>query len=320
MRRRPAVVLLSLVSLLVFAGTTAGSARAQGTADSTAADVLFEQGRVALAKGDVATACDRFEASRKLEPATGTLLNLADCQTKLDRRKAAWIAFREALRSMAPNDDRRAYAERRIAELETKLARVELRWSGPPVNGSTVTINDEPIAPPYDAPRIVDPGKLVVAVNAPGRRARTFEGAATEGRSVTIDVAPGEATTQTATAPATAGDAADAPSGGRRVLGFAVGGVGLAALGAGAYFGVSALGANADAKSRCGGGVACPDDASLAASRADADTASTHATVATVLLAAGAVLAGTGIYLIVTSSSNARPRSQVARMPLRFEF
>ena len=52
------LAILVIVSALVVAR----GARAQGS-DSTAADVLFEEGRTALAKGDVALACAKFDAN-----------------------------------------------------------------------------------------------------------------------------------------------------------------------------------------------------------------------------------------------------------------
>jgi hypothetical protein len=59
-----------LMSLPAWAG-------AQGPAASPLAQTLFEEGRALMLKGDAATACPKFAESQRLEPAGGTLLNLA---------------------------------------------------------------------------------------------------------------------------------------------------------------------------------------------------------------------------------------------------
>ena len=268
--------------------------------DSTAADVLFEEGRQAMARGDVAAACAKFDASRSLEPAVGTLLNLGECSQKLARKRVAWVAYREALRFMTPTDDRRALARERVAALESQLGRLALRLeNGTP--DTKVMVDGEPIGAPYDAVRLVEPGRHEVRVVAAGRHDALFAVTVEEAKTATLLVAPGShASTVRSDGPEARGDRP-----GRRATGLVLGGTGVALLAGGAIFGVSALSSAAGARGRCGGGLACENTAALDASRADARTATTRATVSTVLLSAGAVATAVGLYLWITSGAPA---------------
>src|SRR5689334_6484425 len=53
------------------------------------AERFFEQGRAAMARGNFADACVAFEKSARLDPAVGTLANLAMCQERLGRTAEA---------------------------------------------------------------------------------------------------------------------------------------------------------------------------------------------------------------------------------------
>ena len=60
------------------------------TRDPAAAEALFEAGRQAATRGDWTTACPKFAESQRLDPAPGTLLNLADCEEHLGHLASAW--------------------------------------------------------------------------------------------------------------------------------------------------------------------------------------------------------------------------------------
>jgi len=70
-------VLALALALAVTAAPLA--ARAQTTG---AAEMLFEEGRRLLESRDVAAACAKFAESQRLEPAGGTLMNLAACHER----------------------------------------------------------------------------------------------------------------------------------------------------------------------------------------------------------------------------------------------
>src|SRR5687767_4595561 len=75
----------------------AAPAAAQPSESVAAAEQLFTQARDLFDAGDYAAACPRFEASYKLDPALGTLLNLATCHERLGALASAWGRYREVV-------------------------------------------------------------------------------------------------------------------------------------------------------------------------------------------------------------------------------
>ncbi|HEY3237410.1 MAG TPA: hypothetical protein VGJ84_22005 [Polyangiaceae bacterium] len=103
-------------------------AQAQSAGDKAAAEALFDEGRKLMQEGKLEPACRKFEASQRLDPAPGTLLNEADCWEKLGRTASAWVSFREAaaLARNAGDTKRASAATQRAAALEPKLARLKI--------------------------------------------------------------------------------------------------------------------------------------------------------------------------------------------------
>ena len=62
-------------------------------AQTADAETLFREGKRLMKKGEIAEACKRFEASEKLDPVSGTELNLADCLEKNHQTASAWAMF-----------------------------------------------------------------------------------------------------------------------------------------------------------------------------------------------------------------------------------
>ena len=99
---------------------------AQSAANKAAAEALFDQGRSLTQSGDYAQACQKFEASQKLDEGIGTLLYLADCYEKTGRTASAWATFKEVA-SMAGaqgQPSRQKLAKQRALALEPGLAKV----------------------------------------------------------------------------------------------------------------------------------------------------------------------------------------------------
>jgi hypothetical protein len=63
------------------------------SAQSAEAEMLFREGKRLLKKGKIAEACEKFEASDRLEPKPGTELNIGNCREKLGQTSSAWAAF-----------------------------------------------------------------------------------------------------------------------------------------------------------------------------------------------------------------------------------
>src|SRR3954468_3549725 len=70
--------------------------------DPATAEALFRQGRQLMSEGKTAEACEKFGASERMDPSSGTLLNLADCDAKSGKSASAWAEFLAAAR-MARN-------------------------------------------------------------------------------------------------------------------------------------------------------------------------------------------------------------------------
>ena len=81
--------------------------------DRAAGEALFQEGRRLMKTHDFAPACSKFEESLRLDPATGTLLNLADCEEQLGHTATCMAALARRRRStpngrQAANDGGRA--------------------------------------------------------------------------------------------------------------------------------------------------------------------------------------------------------------------
>src|SRR5262245_65102433 len=112
---------------LVLCAATALPAESKA-ADKTTAEALFAEGRRLMAAGKYARACPKLEASQKLDPGVGTLLNLADCYEKNGQTASAWAQFVEAASEARRLGDarREQAANARADALEPRLGRLTI--------------------------------------------------------------------------------------------------------------------------------------------------------------------------------------------------
>ena len=78
---------------------------AQAPAPATRAEQLFRHARAMLAEKNYVDACPLLEQSHRLEPALGTLLNLADCFENIGRPASAYRAFTAAAEWASKNGE-----------------------------------------------------------------------------------------------------------------------------------------------------------------------------------------------------------------------
>lgn len=134
-----------------------------------AAAKLFDEARAAMKANDLNTACPLFERSHTLEPALGTLLNLATCFEKQGKPAAAWMRFNEAAAWAARTREskRETYATERATALKPRVSWLELVTTVAAevvVDGKPVSVTPEvPVSVPVDA------GPHVVSVAGAGR-------------------------------------------------------------------------------------------------------------------------------------------------------
>jgi hypothetical protein len=159
--------------------------------DKAGAEALFEQARRLMDAKRFAEACEKFAASHRLDPAVGTLLNLAECNERLDHLATAWAYYREAqaLAQARSDSDRERYAREHAGGLEPRLAKLTIAARQIPPglevkkDGLPVTIAALGTALP------VDVGGHALEAVAPGRKRWTGRvEVPRDGVSVSVDV------------------------------------------------------------------------------------------------------------------------------------
>lgn len=300
------------------------------TRDAAAGEALFQEGRRLMKAGDFASACAKLDESLRLDPALGTLVNLAACEEQLGRTATAWEHWRAAADQLASSDRRRATAVSRAAALEKTLARLTVSLASD--TAADVEVRRDGVrlrAASLGLPLPVDPGRHVVVVSAAGHEPREYELTVRprENRSLAVDVGPtlpAPATSQTAPPTRTPPPPSDTPAERRvgivapagpaparstapsRTIAWGMLGGAAVAAGVAVYGGVQALGARSDARSSCRDGDAGRLCWSSAAGALDRDHR--WSLVADVGAGAAAALAGAGLYLLYRE----RPSREVA--------
>ncbi|HEX3854275.1 MAG TPA: hypothetical protein VHW01_25100 [Polyangiaceae bacterium] len=181
---------LGVAALLLLAPHRA---RAQSDTESALAEALYRQARELMAEAKYSEACPKLAESYRLDPGTGTLLNLATCRELEGKLATAWLLYSDALLAAQRDrrDDREQFAQQHLTELEPKLSRLTLVV--PPEADDPeleLTLDGARVAAAArGVPTYVDPGTHTVQAKSPGKRAwsQTLEIAATaEQRVISI--------------------------------------------------------------------------------------------------------------------------------------
>jgi hypothetical protein len=269
----------------------AGSARAAGN-DPAAAEALFRDGRAAAQKGDWETACPKLRESQRLDPAAGTLLNLADCEEHRGKIATAWQLYRQVVESLPESDERVPFAKKRAADLERKLPHLTVRLVGPVPNGAKVVRNEIELSDASLGSALpVDPGAYKIVVTAPGHEPSTKEVVVAEGASPLIEIRAG--------APLGTTEIPPPKTTSNRTAGWVVGGIGVAGLGVGAVAGILTLGKKGTVDDNCNAEKRCNQ-----AGYDAAQSGKTLGMVTTTGLVVGAIGVGVGAYLLLSGDKN----------------
>jgi hypothetical protein len=316
MSRRRRLLLLLLPSVVASAAVllVASNAWADPSKEDVArADVLFRDAQILVQKGQLAEGCAKFAESQKLDPANGTLLNLAICHEKEGKYATSYKELQELIGILqnsksADDKERTKVANERLKVVEKKLTRVSFDVSALPPN-PTLTLDGEKVQDPSSSLPL-DPGPHAVEVTAgasgqkkPGRK--SFE--VRDPGPMTVKLDPLE-DANAATPPKTV----DPPNkvekpddkgqgfwNGQRVLGAVVAGVGLVGIGVGTYFGLDTFSKKAERDKHCDDKVCDPTGLKLH------DDAGSSATIATVGVGIGGAAFIVGAILFVTASPKA---------------
>jgi tetratricopeptide (TPR) repeat protein len=256
------------------------------------ADALFQEGRTAVREGNWERGCPKFEESLRLDPAPGTRINLGECEERTGHLVAALELYEQASRELPQDDRRLPLAKQRAQAADARIPRLVV-----PANVH-VRIDDDTAVKTGELR--LDPGHHTVVVIADGRERTTVVTLAEkERRTVEPEVSPAIG------APAAASST--------RVIGYAVGGVGLAALATGLVFGGLVLHDKNVIEASCDKSNACLQEGLDAKSEGK-----TFSAVSTVAVGVGLVALAVGIYLVVSSPRSTPPRVGLEAVNVRF--
>jgi hypothetical protein len=276
------------------------------------ADTLFREAQQLVQKGQYSEGCAKFEESQHLDPANGTLLNLAFCHEKEGKFASAYKGLQELLGNVATSksaDDkeRTRVANDRMKVLEKKITRVAFDISELPREVS-LSLDGEHLNDP-NLPLILDPGSHTVDATAvqkkPGKK--TFEVKDPGPMTVKLDPLADDAPPPP---PVVEKPPPPPPSqgggfwSGRRIAGAVVAGVGLVGVGVGVGFGINTF-QNRDLRDPHCSGTVCDSTGIFYHVQAE-----NSATVSTIGFVAGGVLLGVGTVLFITA-----PRKAAAPPP-----
>jgi hypothetical protein len=282
-----------LVALLVSWGRPACAQQ------RAAAELLFDEGKKAMDAGDFTQACAKFEESNRLDAASGTTLNLANCEERRGRVASAWERYRAAVQLLAEGDRRREFAQAKVRQLEPLVPRLTIVLSSSAPRDTTVSRNGKPLTASLGIPLPLDPGEYRVLVQAPGHRDAEYAVTLEEGELKGIEVQPGEVATpeqQKTLKPVVIIQTDEGQT--ERTLGYVFGGIGAASLVGAAVFGVIAYRSNKIVEGEClASTLLCRSSRGRDASKRGA----TSALLANILGATGAVSLGVGAYFLYTA-------------------
>ncbi len=300
--------LASLAAATLSLSLLASTAAAQPTPsaqDIALAEKAFDEGIALAQAGNCKEAIVKLELSQKIDPASGTALNLGRCYEALGRTASAYGSYSQSagLARVKVNEKIRADAEERMKAIAPSLSNLEFRLARQVAPGDlTIAVDGKPLAGGARGVALpVDPGDREILVTGPGKKpwkmrltvpatagTTTVEIPVLEDAPISPDAAPPSAMSSGALA---------------ATIGLA--GAGAVALGVGIGFGVDSMDKNAASKKLC----LATDETQCSAAGVDLrNQAYGSATASTAgIITGAAALAAAGAVLIVSRFVLSRP-------------
>jgi hypothetical protein len=290
--------------------------------DPAAAETLFEEGRKLLDAKKVDEACAKFEASNRMDPAVGTLLNLGDCNEKRGRHASAWSNYKAAQSlALTRNDTTRAdFAKKKADGVQPKVSMLTIAVQEP-VPGLKVSRDGQAIDEgAWGTPIPTDPGPHTVEATAPNKKPSS--------QKITIPEAASNQTLkiEPLVSDGTAPPPVTPPPGEKkddlvvrepflttgRIIGFAGIGIGAIAVGVGAVFALGAKSTWNEAldAGECDSNAGCTEDGLVTN-----ENARSKGNVATAFIVSGLVVAAIGVGCLLFWPKPAPPKPATAFNP-----
>lgn len=307
--RMTATLRYAIAAAVALLACPVATASAQSAADKANAEQLFNEARQLMDEDRHAEACPKLEASNKLDPGVGTLLNLGTCYEAIGKLASAWGIYREAEdRAQKEGQVKRVdYARKQAVALEPRLPRLIITApSKDEVPGLQVKRDDTAVARvQFDSKIFVDPGPVTVTASAPGYVEFRKQVTAVENEEVVVEIPILEKAAVETTVPITGGPGPRGPVDGgggssRRLFGIIAGGAGVALLGTSAGIGLSARSKWDEAFDD---GLCTDDNVCTAEGQSLTDSARTRANIATGVAVAGVAVVAAGAYLFFSAPS-----------------
>jgi hypothetical protein len=170
-------------------------APAQGR-DKVAAEALFREGRKDMEQKNYDAACRKFDESNRLDPAVGTVFNLANCEEQRGHVATAWQRFKEVAERVPADDERRSIAESRAQSLEPRLPYLTIKLDARAPGGTHVVRDGVELGSETMGLALpLDPGDHLVVVKADGHADAEFRFHLAERERRELAVSPGATVT-----------------------------------------------------------------------------------------------------------------------------
>jgi hypothetical protein len=288
-----------------------GSGGGSATDNRALAEMLFFTARGLMEAGRVSEACAKLSESYRLDPAAGTLLNLAVCHEKEGKIASAWGEFRQSIADARKNNrpDREKLATERVAAIEPDLPFLTITVPDQvrKIPGLVISRNGVPLnAAAWSTELPVDPGDVEIEERAPDYKPRTLKLTIANKQHSTIAAEPLELAPIFRPPPPYWTT--------KRTVGAILFGAGLVSAGVGTYYGVTALNFKSSSDQNCPNDLA-GNQRCTQSGVTDMNNASTAAWVADFTIGAGAAAALVGAYLFLTGGADGQEGSSAAMPP-----